>query len=63
MRASNGWHADITFERVPSDYAVGGIHTSSSNDFLTDRNIHLDSQNAHITERYHLLVVSFLMPY
>ncbi len=22
-RASTGWHADITFERVPSDYAVG----------------------------------------
>lgn len=21
-RASNGWHADITFEPVPSDYAV-----------------------------------------
>ena len=21
-RASNGWHADITFEKVPSDYAV-----------------------------------------
>jgi len=21
-RASNGWHSDITFERVPSDYAV-----------------------------------------
>ncbi|KAK0468655.1 hypothetical protein IW261DRAFT_1677654 [Armillaria novae-zelandiae] len=22
MRASKGWHADITFERIPSDYAV-----------------------------------------
>ena len=22
-RASNGWHSDITFEPVPSDYAVG----------------------------------------
>ncbi|KAH7105300.1 putative TfdA family taurine dioxygenase [Auriculariales sp. MPI-PUGE-AT-0066] len=25
--ASNGWHADITFEKVPSDYAVLKIHT------------------------------------
>jgi hypothetical protein len=22
-RASTGWHADITFEPIPSDYAVG----------------------------------------
>lgn len=22
-RASDGWHSDITFENVPSDYAVG----------------------------------------
>ena len=22
QRASAGWHADITFEKVPSDYAV-----------------------------------------
>lgn len=26
-RASNGWHADITFERVPSDYAILKMHT------------------------------------
>ncbi|KAF9483703.1 taurine catabolism dioxygenase [Pholiota conissans] len=26
-RASNGWHADITFEPVPSDYAILKIHT------------------------------------
>lgn len=25
--ASVGWHADITFERVPSDYAMLKIHT------------------------------------
>ena len=25
--ASAGWHADITFERVPSDYAMLKIHT------------------------------------
>lgn len=25
--ASNGWHADITFEPVPSDYAILRIHT------------------------------------
>jgi alpha-ketoglutarate-dependent taurine dioxygenase len=25
--ASNGWHADITFEPVPSDYALLKIHT------------------------------------
>ncbi len=25
--ASNGWHADITFEPVPSDYAILKIHT------------------------------------
>lgn len=25
--ASNGWHADITFEPVPSDYAMLKIHT------------------------------------
>ncbi|EIW73965.1 taurine catabolism dioxygenase TauD TfdA [Coniophora puteana RWD-64-598 SS2] len=26
-RASAGWHADITFERVPSDYAILKMHT------------------------------------
>ncbi|KIM87923.1 hypothetical protein PILCRDRAFT_814636 [Piloderma croceum F 1598] len=26
-RASNGWHSDITFERVPSDYALLKMHT------------------------------------
>ncbi|KAF8918711.1 hypothetical protein CPB85DRAFT_1430406 [Mucidula mucida] len=26
-RASTGWHADITFERVPSDYAILKMHT------------------------------------
>ncbi|KAK0187380.1 hypothetical protein F5146DRAFT_1142376 [Armillaria mellea] len=26
-RASKGWHADITFERVPSDYALLKMHT------------------------------------
>ncbi|PPR05013.1 hypothetical protein CVT24_010206 [Panaeolus cyanescens] len=26
-RASNGWHTDITFEPVPSDYAILKIHT------------------------------------
>ncbi|EIW80663.1 TfdA family taurine dioxygenase [Coniophora puteana RWD-64-598 SS2] len=26
-RASIGWHADITFERVPSDYAILKMHT------------------------------------
>ncbi|KAJ7280051.1 hypothetical protein C8J57DRAFT_1301503 [Mycena rebaudengoi] len=26
-RASNGWHADITFEHVPSDYAILKMHT------------------------------------
>ncbi|KAH7078657.1 hypothetical protein BKA63DRAFT_465178 [Paraphoma chrysanthemicola] len=25
--ASEGWHADITFERIPSDYAILKIHT------------------------------------
>ncbi|KAI9148101.1 putative alpha-ketoglutarate-dependent sulfonate dioxygenase [Paramyrothecium foliicola] len=25
--ASNGWHSDITFEKVPSDYAMLKIHT------------------------------------
>jgi alpha-ketoglutarate-dependent taurine dioxygenase len=25
--ASNSWHADITFEPVPSDYAILKIHT------------------------------------
>jgi len=25
--ASNGWHADITFEQVSSDYAMLKIHT------------------------------------
>lgn len=28
--ASNGWHADITFEPVPSDYALLKIHTLPS---------------------------------
>ncbi|TFY80403.1 hypothetical protein EWM64_g3610 [Hericium alpestre] len=27
QRASNGWHADITFEKVPSDYAILKMHT------------------------------------
>jgi alpha-ketoglutarate-dependent taurine dioxygenase len=27
VRASHGWHADITFEPVPSDYAVLKMHT------------------------------------
>jgi len=27
--ASNGWHADITFEPVPPDYAILKIHTLS----------------------------------
>ncbi|KAF7986710.1 hypothetical protein HWV62_20244 [Athelia sp. TMB] len=26
-RASRGWHADITFERIPSDYALLKMHT------------------------------------
>ncbi|KAI0065088.1 taurine catabolism dioxygenase [Artomyces pyxidatus] len=26
-RASNGWHADITFEPIPSDYAILKMHT------------------------------------
>jgi alpha-ketoglutarate-dependent taurine dioxygenase len=26
-RASNGWHTDITFEPVPSDYAILKMHT------------------------------------
>ncbi|KAJ6552066.1 hypothetical protein DFH09DRAFT_601285 [Mycena vulgaris] len=26
-RASNGWHTDITFEHVPSDYAILKLHT------------------------------------
>ncbi|KDQ50323.1 hypothetical protein JAAARDRAFT_42210 [Jaapia argillacea MUCL 33604] len=26
-RASAGWHADITFERIPSDYAILKMHT------------------------------------
>ncbi|KAH7921681.1 taurine catabolism dioxygenase [Leucogyrophana mollusca] len=26
-RAANGWHADITFEHVPSDYAILKMHT------------------------------------
>ncbi|KAG7453065.1 taurine catabolism dioxygenase [Guyanagaster necrorhizus] len=26
-RASKGWHADITFERIPSDYALLKMHT------------------------------------
>ncbi|THU87848.1 taurine catabolism dioxygenase [Dendrothele bispora CBS 962.96] len=26
-RASQGWHADITFEKVPSDYAILKMHT------------------------------------
>ncbi|KAJ6558282.1 hypothetical protein B0H19DRAFT_1150666 [Mycena capillaripes] len=26
-RASNGWHTDITFEKVPSDYAILKLHT------------------------------------
>jgi len=25
--ASVGWHSDITFERIPSDYAILKIHT------------------------------------
>ncbi|KAJ7689024.1 hypothetical protein B0H17DRAFT_1202628 [Mycena rosella] len=29
-RASNGWHADITFEPIPSDYAILKIHTLPS---------------------------------
>jgi hypothetical protein len=29
-RASSGWHADITFERVPSDYAVGASYPFAS---------------------------------
>ncbi|KIP11243.1 hypothetical protein PHLGIDRAFT_83668 [Phlebiopsis gigantea 11061_1 CR5-6] len=27
VRASNGWHSDITFEPVPSDYAILKMHT------------------------------------
>ncbi|KAG9217857.1 hypothetical protein CCMSSC00406_0005227 [Pleurotus cornucopiae] len=26
-RASNGWHSDITFERVPADYSILKMHT------------------------------------
>lgn len=26
--ASNGWHSDITFEPVPSDYAILKVHTT-----------------------------------
>ena len=48
VRASNGWHSDITFEPVPSDYAV------------SDRTLHVvfaclligiivDPQDAHTT--------------
>ncbi|KAH7908154.1 hypothetical protein BJ138DRAFT_1158368 [Hygrophoropsis aurantiaca] len=29
-RAANGWHADITFEHVPSDYAILKMHTLPS---------------------------------
>ncbi|KAJ7102924.1 hypothetical protein C8R44DRAFT_682352 [Mycena epipterygia] len=29
-RASNGWHTDITFEPIPSDYAILKIHTLPS---------------------------------
>lgn len=25
--ASSGWHSDITFEPVPSDYAILKVHT------------------------------------
>lgn len=25
-RASNGWHTDITFENLPSDYAVSNVY-------------------------------------
>ena len=27
QRASKGWHSDITFEPVPSDYAILKVHT------------------------------------
>ncbi|KAJ7140053.1 hypothetical protein C8R43DRAFT_602220 [Mycena crocata] len=27
IRASNGWHTDITFEPIPSDYAILKLHT------------------------------------
>jgi len=27
IRASNGWHSDITFERIPSDYTLLKMHT------------------------------------
>ena len=30
QRASTGWHADITFEPVPSDYAILKMHTLPS---------------------------------
>ncbi|CAK5263300.1 unnamed protein product [Mycena citricolor] len=30
VRASNGWHTDITFEPVPSDYAILKLHTVPS---------------------------------
>lgn len=48
-RASNGWHSDISFERVPSDYTVGitplPLHS-------TRLNIHsLASQDAHTSTR------------
>ncbi|KAK0191912.1 hypothetical protein F5146DRAFT_1102173 [Armillaria mellea] len=50
MRASKGWHVDITFERVPSDYTANtffipllkmymllpGLHTLHSGEFFND---------------------------
>jgi hypothetical protein len=49
-RASNGWHSDITFERVPSDYTVG---TALSLGQPTKLTIYpLASQDAYASTRY-----------
>lgn len=50
-RASNGWHSDITFEPVPSDYAVGFVcHSSCFVQFIMSC-FHIDTQNAHPSYR------------
>ena len=48
-RASEGWHSDITFEKVPSDYAVRGF-LLNSNAIISPK--YTDPQVTHTPSRY-----------
>lgn len=48
-RASEGWHSDITFEKIPSDYAVRGF-LLNSNAIISPK--YTDPQVTHTPSRY-----------